>query len=84
MKAFFDLSLSMVSFSPESGLMSIPTPGNSPSVPGAGFHGFHHVDYLLRVFRVQLDIEHINVGEPPEEHIVTFHHRPGGQPYESR
>ena len=39
----------------------------------------NNTHHLLRIVRVDLDVEHIDVGETLEEHALAFHHRLGGQ-----
>jgi hypothetical protein len=39
----------------------------------------HGLDEVLRVLRVDLDVEHIDAGEALEQHALAFHHRLAGQ-----
>ena len=40
---------------------------------------FHRLDEVLRRLGVDLDVEHVDVGEPLEQHRLAFHHRLGGE-----
>ena len=35
----------------------------------------YRLDDLFRIFRIQFDIEYIDIGEPLEEYPFAFHHR---------
>ena len=43
------------------------------------FQGGNDFDQLVRVTLVDLDVEHIDVGELLEQHRLAFHHRLGGE-----
>ena len=43
-----------------------------------GLHQLNSPDHLLRVFRLQFDIENVNVGEPFKENPFPFHNRLSG------
>ena len=42
-------------------------------------NGFHRFDKLLRVFLVNLNVEHVNAGIYLEQQALAFHHRLAGQ-----
>jgi hypothetical protein len=44
-----------------------------------GLHRGDHVHQLVRVPLVQLDVEHVDVGELLEQHTLALHHRLGGE-----
>ena len=45
----------------------------------AGAHKFHRIDNFLRVFRVQFEVDTVNIGKTFEQNRLALHHRFGGQ-----